>query len=339
MLAGVNRMQKQVKEQLISFIYKYGTIGVILFILAYFSLTNEYFFTYSNLTDILRSISIVTLVAIGVTFSLIVNGFDLSVGSVVSLATVVSASMMVWYEQSVLVTLLIPIVLGLLVGLLNAFLIVKIRIPDLLATLATLYIVRGIHLTYTKGYSVYSNMPLPDNTTAPGKLEKWFLWLGQGEVASVPVPVIIMLLAVIVVHFFLHYTRHGRLLYMTGGNIEAARLSGVAVDRYRTLAYVLSGLFCGMAGILMAARIGTGQVNGGEPILMDAVAAAFVGYSVFGAGKPNVIGTFLGAVLIGILLNGLTMLNLPYYAYDIVKGTVLVLALAVTYYQLRKKNR
>lgn len=330
-------MNKQTKEQLISFIYRYGTIGVILFVLVFFSIVNEYFFTYSNLTDILRSISIVTLVAIGVTFSLIVNGFDLSVGSVVSLATVVSASMMVWFEQGILVTLLIPIVLGLLVGLLNAFLIVKIRIPDLLTTLATLYIVRGIHLTYTKGYSIYSNMPLPDNTTAPGKLAKSFLWLGQGEVASVPVPVIIMLLAVIIVHVFLQYTRHGRLLYMTGGNIEAARLSGVAVDRYRTLAYVLSGLFCGLAGILMAARIGTGQVNGGEPILMDAVAAAFVGYSVFGAGKPNIIGTFLGAVLIGVLLNGLTMLNLPYYAYDIVKGTVLVLALAVTYYQLRKR--
>lgn len=331
-------MQNQAKEKIISFVYKYGTIGVIFLVLLFFSLFNEYFFTYSNLTDILRSISIVTLVAIGVTFSLIVNGFDLSVGSIVSLSTVVSASLMVWYQQSVLVTLLVPIMLGLLIGLLNAFLIVKIRIPDLLTTLATLYIVRGIHLTYTKGYSVYSNMPLPDNTTAPGKLEKWFLWLGQGEVASVPVPVILMLVAVAVVHLFLHYTRHGRLLYMTGGNMEAARLSGIPVDRYRTLAYALSGLFSGVAGILLAARIGTGQVNGGEPLLMDAVAASFVGYSVFGAGKPNVIGTFLGAVLIGVLLNGLTMLNLPYYAYDIIKGTVLVLALAVTYYQLRKKS-
>ncbi len=328
---------RHAKESVIDFLYKYGTILVIVAVILFFSMINEYFFTYSNLTDILRSISIVTLVAIGVTFSLIVNGFDLSVGSVVSLSTVVSASLMVWYQQGIVVTLLVPVLLGVLIGWFNAVMIVKVRIPDLLATLATLYIVKGIHLTYTRGYSVYSRMPLTDGTTAPGKLDDWFLWLGQGYVASIPVPVVLMLVAVIAVHIYLTYTRQGRLLYVTGGNAEAARLSGVPVNRYRTLAYVLSGLFCGIAGILLAARIGTGQVDGGGPLLMDAVAAAFVGYSVFGAGKPNVIGTFFGAVLIGVMLNGLTMLNLPYYAHDIVKGAVLLLALAATYYQLRRK--
>lgn len=324
--------------KVMDWIYKYGTLAVIGLVIVFFSLLNPYFFTYGNLTDILRSISIVTLVAIGVTFSLIVNGFDLSVGSIVSFATVVSSSMMIWYEQGLLVTLLVPILLSVLIGWVNSLLIVKIRIPDLLATLATLYIVKGIHLTYTKGYSIYANMPMTDGSTAPGKFNESFLWLGQGQIASIPVPVLLMLLAVVVVHVYLNYTRQGRLLYITGGNAEAARLSGVPVERYRTLAYLLSGLFCGLAGILLAARIGTGQVDGGAPLLMDAVAAAFVGYSVFGAGKPNVIGTFFGAVLIGVLLNGMTMLNLPYYAHDIVKGTVLVLALAVTYYQLRRRK-
>ncbi|MCK9906349.1 hypothetical protein MXD63_40965, partial [Frankia sp. Cpl3] len=107
---------------------------------------------------------------------------------------------------------------------------------------------------------------------------------------------------------------------MTGGNLEAARLSGIPVNRYRTLAYVLSALFAGLGGMLLAARIGTGQVSSGGSMLMDAVAASFVGFSVFGAGKPNVFGTFVGAILIGVLLNGMTMLNLPYYAYDIIKG-------------------
>lgn len=324
--------------KVMDWIYKYGTLAVIGLVIVFFSVLNPYFFTYGNLADILRSISIVTLVAIGVTFSLIVNGFDLSVGSIVSLATVVSSSMMIWFEQGLLVTLMVPILLSVLIGWVNSLLIVKIRIPDLLATLATLYIVKGLHLTYTKGYSIYANMPMTDGTTAPGKFHESFLWLGQGEIASIPVPVLLMLLAVAVVHVYLNYTRQGRLLYITGGNAEAARLSGVPVERYRTLAYLLSGLFCGLAGILLAARIGTGQVDGGAPLLMDAVAAAFVGYSVFGAGKPNIIGTFFGAVLIGVLLNGMTMLNLPYYAHDIVKGTVLVLALAVTYYQLRRRK-
>lgn len=327
------------KISLFDLVYKYGTVAVIALVVLYFSLTNPYFFTYDNIKDILRSISIVTFVAIGVTFSLIVGGFDLSVGSTVSLTTVIVASMMVWYEQGMLITLIVPIVLSLLVGLVNAFLVVKIRIPDLLATLAMLYIVNGLHMTYSKGYSIYANMPMSDGTNAPGKFQEWFLWLGQGELFSLPVPVILTFLLVAITHVYLTYTKQGRMLYMTGGNLEAARLSGIPVNRYRTLAYVLSALFAGLGGMLLAARIGTGQVSSGSSMLMDAVAAAFVGFSVFGVGKPNVFGTFVGAILIGVLLNGMTMLNLPYYAYDIIKGVVLALALAVTYYQVRRKAK
>lgn len=327
------------KISLFDLVYKYGTVAVIALVVLYFSLTNPYFFTYDNIKDILRSISIVTFVAIGVTFSLIVGGFDLSVGSTVSLTTVIVASMMVWYEQGMLITLIVPIALSLLVGLVNAFLVVKIRIPDLLATLAMLYIVNGLHMTYSKGYSIYANMPMSDGTNAPGKFQEWFLWLGQGELFSLPVPVILTFLLVAITHVYLTYTKQGRMLYMTGGNLEAARLSGIPVNRYRTLAYVLSALFAGLGGMLLAARIGTGQVSSGSSMLMDAVAAAFVGFSVFGVGKPNVFGTFVGAILIGVLLNGMTMLNLPYYAYDIIKGVVLALALAVTYYQVRRKAK
>lgn len=327
------------KISLFDLVYKYGTVAVIALVVLYFSLTNPYFFTYDNIKDILRSISIVTFVAIGVTFSLIVGGFDLSVGSTVSLTTVIVASMMVWYEQGMLITLIVPIALSLIVGLVNAFLVVKIRIPDLLATLAMLYIVNGLHMTYSKGYSIYANMPMTDGTNAPGKFQEWFLWLGQGELFSLPVPVILTFLLVAITHVYLTYTKQGRMLYMTGGNLEAARLSGIPVNRYRTLAYVLSALFAGLGGMLLAARIGTGQVSSGSSMLMDAVAAAFVGFSVFGVGKPNVFGTFVGAILIGVLLNGMTMLNLPYYAYDIIKGVVLALALAVTYYQVRRKAK
>lgn len=326
------------KEKLLDLAFKYGTLVVIAAVVIFFSIVNPYFFTYDNLADILRSISIVTLVAIGVTFSLIVDGFDLSVGSTVSLTTVVAASLMVWYEQPLVVALLVPLLLGAAVGLINAFFIVKIRIPDLLATLGMLYIIGGVHKTYTKGYSIYNNMQMTDGTTAPGKLTDAFLWIGQGKLLGVPVPVVIMLLAVAAVHIFLNYTRWGRLLYITGGNREAARLSGVSVNRVRTMAYVLSGVFAAMGGLLFASRVGSGQIDAGAPLLMESVAAVFVGFSVFGAGKPNVIGTFFGAVLIGVLLNGLTMLNLPYYAFDIIKGTVLVLALAITYIHFTRRK-
>jgi simple sugar transport system permease protein len=183
-------------------------------------------------------------------------------------------------------------------------------------------------------------MPLPDGSTAPGVMNKDFLWIGQGKLFGVPFPVILMLLAVIAAHVFFKYTRWGRQLIMTGGNEEAARLSGLRVKRVRALAYVASGIFASIGGILFASRIGSGQIDAGAPMLMESVAAVFVGYSVFAAGRPNIIGTFFGAVLMGVLVNGLTMMNVQYYTTDIIKGSVLVLALAVTFIHLnRRKSR
>jgi simple sugar transport system permease protein len=316
---------------------RYGSLLAILAVIAFFSIVNENFLSYANLVDILRSISIVTLVAIGVTFSLIVGGFDLSVGSTVSVATVLSASLMVWYRQELLVAVAVPLLAGLVIGLINALLVVKVRIPDILATLVSLYVFQGIHLSYTQGFSIYNNMPMADGTSAPGIIIPSFLFIGQGEMWGIPVPVILMALAVAGVHVFLNYTRFGRMLYVTGGNLEAARLSGVPVNKYRTLAYMLSALFASIGGIVLTARIGTGQVMAGSPLLMDAVAAAFIGFSIFGQGKPNAFGTFCGAILMGVLMNGLTMMNVPYYAQDIVKGLVLAGALTLTYLPRLKK--
>lgn len=318
---------------LLQFLYKHGTLLAILAVIAYFSITIEQFLTYENFSDILRSISIVTLVAIGITFSLIVDGFDLSVGSTVSLAAIASAAALVLYRQETIVALLIPILLGILVGLLNSFLIIKVKLPDLLATLAMMYIINGVQLTYTKGFSIYNNMPLSDGGIAPGQFVPSFLFIGQGELLGIPFSVLIMLFVIIISHLFLTYTKPGRLFYMTGENREAARLSGIPVNRYRTYAYIISSLFAALAGIVLASRIGTGQVSAGAPLLMDGVAAAFIGFSVFGAGKPNVIGTLFGSILIGVLLNGLTMLNVPYYAQDIIKGAILIGALALSYIQ------
>lgn len=326
------------KDKMLDYSYRYGALAVIALVVVIFSIANENFFSYDNLTDILRAISIVTFVAVGVTFSQIVDGFDLSVGSTVSLTTVVVATLMVWYELPLLVVLIVPLVIGIVIGLLNALLIVKVRIPDLLATLAVMYMIAGVHKTYTKGFSIYNNMQMTDGTKAPGKFDPSYLWLGQGKLLGLPVPVILMIIAVALVHIFLTYTRWGRQMYVTGGNREAARLSGIAVNRVRTFAYILSGVFAAIGGVLFAARVGSGQIDAGAPLLMEAVAAVFVGYSVLGAGKPNVIGTFFGAVLIGVLLNGLTMLNMPYYATDIVKGAVLVCALGITFIHSNRRR-
>ncbi|MNW60345.1 Ribose transport system permease protein RbsC [compost metagenome] len=169
-------------------------------------------------------------------------------------------------------------------------------------------------------------------------MDKTFLLLGQGKWLGIPISGILLLIFVVLVHLFLTRTKYGRQIYVTGGNEEAARLSGIKVNKVRMLAYVASGVFAAIGGMLFASRVGSGQIDAGALLLMEAVAAVFVGFSVFGAGKPNIIGTFVGSVLIGVLVNGLTMMNVQYFAHDIVKGAVLVLALSVTFYVLNRSR-
>lgn len=313
---------------LFQFFYKYGTIITIIALIIIFSLANPSFIQGNNIVNILRSISIVTIIAIGITISLTVDGFDLSVGSVASLSNAIVISMFVWFSQNTFVAIISAIAAPLIVGILNSIMIVKMRIPDMLLTLATMFVIQGTALTYTKGATVSQNMVMADGTMAEGLISPFFAKIGQ-----VPWIILIMVVVVVVVHIFLTYTKHGRYMYVIGGNKEAARLSGIPVNKYKVAAYLLSALFASIGGIVLASRVMTSEINSGAPYLMDSVAAAFIGFSVLGAGKPNAFGTFVGAVLIGILANGLVMMSVPYYAMDIVKGTVLAFALAITYYK------
>lgn len=330
----LNKEQKVEKKQsdfsVFDFLYKYGTILTIILLLIFFTVSSDRFLTQANIINILRSISIVTIIAIGITISLSVGGFDLSVGSVASISVAIVISMFVWHQQNTFVAIAVAIAAALVAGAFNAFMIVKVKIPDMLMTLATMFIFQGIALTYTKGAVVSQNMVMPNGETALGKISPVFAQLGK-----VPWIIIIMLVVVLIVHIFLNYTKHGRYMYIIGGNMEAARLSGIAVNKYRVLAYLLSAVFASIGGIILGSRVMTAEINAGAPYLMDAVAAAYIGLSVGGAGKANAIGTLVGAILIGILQNGLVMMSVPYYAMDIVKGTVLAFALALTYYKKR----
>lgn len=314
--------------QWFDFLYKYGTLITIVVLVIFFGLATDNFFTSNNIISILRAISIVTILAIGLTVSLSVGGFDLSVGSTASLANAVVISMFVWHSQSIGISIIIALLLCIVIGIVNGFLVTSFKIQDMLMTLATMFVIQGIALTYTRGATISQNMIMPSGDYAPGSIPKIF-----GQLGKVPWIIIIMFAAVILVHLFLTYTKHGRYMYMIGGNPEAAKLSGIAVRKYRFIAYGLAALFAGIGGIILGARVMTAEVNAGAPYLMDAVASAFIGFSVLGSGKPNAFGTFIGAVLIGILSNGLIMISVPYYAMDIVKGAVLALALGITYYK------
>ncbi|AIN17236.1 branched-chain amino acid transport system / permease component family protein [Yersinia rochesterensis] len=314
------------RHQLFDFLYKWGMLLTIVALIALFGLASDNFLDPNNIINILRSIAIVTVIAIGVSISLSVGGFDLSVGSTASLANAIVVSLFVWYGFGTTGAIILTLLICTLVGLFNAFLIVVLKIPDMLATLASLFVIQGVAMTYSYGGSITQNMLLPSGDMAEGVIPEIFSALGQ-----VPVIVLIMLAVTIVVQLYLSLTKHGRRMYAIGGNPEAARLAGIRTVRYRVLAYVFSSLLAALGGILLASRIGSSQVNAGGGYLMDAVAAAYIGFSLAGSGKPNAFGTLIGAVILGVLQNGLVMLSVPYYAMDIIKGLVLALALALTY--------
>ncbi|HDL8052959.1 TPA: ABC transporter permease [Yersinia enterocolitica] len=314
------------RHQLFDFLYKWGMLLTVVALIALFGLASDNFLDPNNIINILRSIAIVTVIAIGVSISLSIGGFDLSVGSTASLANAIVVSLFVWYGFGTTGAIILTLLICTLVGLFNAFLIVVLKIPDMLATLASLFVIQGVAMTYSYGGSITQNMLLPSGDMAEGVIPEMFSALGQ-----VPVIVLIMLAVTIVVQLYLSLTKHGRRMYAIGGNPQAARLAGIRTVRYRVLAYVLSSLLAALGGILLASRIGSSQVNAGGGYLMDAVAAAYIGFSLAGSGKPNAFGTLIGAVILGVLQNGLVMLSVPYYAMDIIKGLVLALALALTY--------
>ncbi|UTN95182.1 ABC transporter permease [Serratia plymuthica] len=318
------------RHQLFEFLYKWGMLLTVVALIALFGLASDNFLDPNNIINILRSIAIVTVIAIGVSISLSVGGFDLSAGSTASLANALVVSLFVWYGFGTTGAIVLTLLICTLVGLFNAFLIVVLKIPDMLATLASLFVIQGVAMTYSYGGSITQNMLLPNGDMAEGLIPDIFSALGQ-----VPVIVLIMLAVTIVVQLFLSLTKHGRRMYAIGGNPEAARLSGIRTVRYKVAAYVISSLLASLGGILLASRIGSSQVNAGGGYLMDAVAAAYIGFSLAGSGKPNALGTLVGAVILGVLQNGLVMLSVPYYAMDIIKGLVLALALAITYIQKR----
>ena len=327
------------RERARELVVRYGVIAITLFLLVFFLAAEETFRRPTTLLSVLKYASVIAIGGLGVTTAMVVGGLDLSIGGVAGMAVTISAMTMVIYNQIGFVAVAAVLVAGAAVGLANAVLIVRLRIPDLLATLSMMFVVQGLKLVFVSGQSVSSGMPLPDGTFALGHFTKDFLWIDDGFVGPIPVPVLIFVGITLAMWVFLTRTRWGRILYAIGANPEAARLAGINVSRYRAGAYVISGLLASVAGLILASRIGQGDISAGNSLLLDSVAVSLVGMSVMGLNLPNAWGTSLGAALLGILITGLTIAGVPYYAQDVVKGLVLVLALVFSFTLNRKRAR
>jgi inositol transport system permease protein len=326
---------QQAAQVLASIFSKYGIFLIFVVMVLAASLLSPAFLSSTNLINIVRQMSVVGLISLGVTGVIVSAGIDLSSGSVVGLTAVVAASLAQDPEYStpfypgLHVPLIVPVlaacVAGALVGLINGSLVAKTRIPPFIATLGTYTAIRGLALLYTGG------RPISDLTDE-------YNFIGQGDLFGVPVPIIILVVMAVVTHILYAHTKFGKYIYAIGGNEQAARVSGIDSSRYKMLIYVYAGLLSGLAGLVVSARIGSGQPGLGVGYELDAIAAAVIGGTSLSAGGiGTVAGTIVGALIIGVLNNILDLMNVSAYFQQIIKGCIIVGAVILD--QLKQRGR
>ncbi len=302
---------------MISSLLKRFGIGLALILeLVLFGILSPYFFTPDNLLNVSLQISITAIIAAGMTLVILTGGIDLSVGSIVACAGVLS-TMALKVDVSFALALTFALAAGLLLGAVSGgvagLFITRFNITPFIVTLALMTVWRGSAFVLTEGRPVWE---LPDA----------FALLGGGRILGIPAPTIIMVLVFAVVHVILTYTRFGRYVYAVGGNAEAARLAGINTKRVLFQVYIVSGMLSAVSGILLASRMNSGQPNAGLMYELDVIAAVVVGGTSLTGGRGTVIGTLIGSILIGVLRNGLNLLNVGSYVQQIIVGAVILLA-------------
>lgn len=302
-----------------------GGVVIILLVLGLiFALGSEDFLTTSNLLNVALQTSLLAIISIGMTFTLLTAGIDLSVGSMMALAGALAAGLAVRNGLGTPVAISLALVVGVLVGLVNGLLIVKGDMPPFVATLAMLAVARGLTLVYTEGRPIAG-------------LDEQFIWLGTGKILGVPVPVVIMIVIAIIAWIALRYTRFGLHVYTTGGNEETTRLAGISTDRIKLSVYMISGFLAALAGVLLTARLWSAQPNAASGWELDAIAAPVIGgVSLFG-GAGGVGGAVIGAFIIGILSNGLNLMGVTSYYQQVIKGLVFILAVSLDMWGKRRR--
>jgi inositol transport system permease protein len=290
---------------------KYGTILIFigLFILA--ALVSDTFLTANNLTNVLRQVVVVSLLACGVTFIIILGHIDVSLGSVLALCGTIAASVMSM-TQNIFLALLAGIVAGILTGIINGVVVTYFRIPSFIMTLAMTTAARGGILLYTDG------IPVSDLGN--------FQVIGQGSIGPMPISVLILLVVVGISWVLLNRTKFGRYVYAVGGNSKAAQASGINTNKVIRRAFIFNGILAAIAGIVLMSRINSGQPAGGVGYEFDAITAVVVGGTSLMGGSGTIIGTVIGSMIIGVINNILNLLNVSSYWQQIIKGLIIAVA-------------
>ncbi|WP_217996204.1 ABC transporter permease [Microbacterium resistens] len=302
----------------------YGTlIGLVGLIALFAAMKPQVFFTPLNFTNILEQVAILAMIAAVQTVVMVVGDFDLSVGSLASLTGVITAQLLVGGMHPA-VAVLIGLGAGVIAGAVNGFLVAYLGLSAFIATLATMTSFSGLALLLSSGTTVFG---LPDA----------FVWLGQGRLGMIPVPVVIAVVVALIVWFVLSKTVIGRSWYAVGGNAEAARLSGVKTRAVRFSAFLVSGFGAALAGIILTARLASAHPSAADPFMLSSIAAVFLGITLSRAGQPTIGGTVVGLGIVGVLSNGLNIMQVNSYVQQILTGLIIVLAVSLS--RLSRKRR
>lgn len=302
---------------------KYGIYIVLLLLVVFFSLTSSAFLVPSNLFNVARQVSMLGIAAVGMSFVLLLGGIDLSIGSQITLVNIVAAWLMVNGHLNPFTACLIALIMSSGIGFINGWVTATFQMPPLIVTLGSMTIIEGIAYLICKGIPIFG-------------FSKSFSVIGQGYIGPIPIPVIITVVILGLGSFILNKTFFGRYFYAVGGNEEAANLSGINVKKVKYLVYTLSGLFAGIAGIVMLSRTNSGQALAGKGFEFDVLTAVVLGGVSITGGYGKISNVIAGVLIIGVLSNGLVLLNVSQYVQMITKGLVLVVAVAFDSVQ---KNR
>jgi ribose transport system permease protein len=295
-------------------IQKLGPLIGLIVIVVILSILSSDFLTLNNIFNVLRQVSINALIAFGMTFVILTGGIDLSVGSILALSSAYTAGLLTNGTDPIL-AILVGLLAGTAMGAINGLIITKGKVAPFIATLATMTIYRGFTLVYTEGRPITG---LSESVT--------FQMFGKGYFFGIPFPIITMIIAYFILYFLLRKTTFGRGIYAIGGNEEASRLSGLRVDRIKIGVYSLIGLLSALAGTTLASRLNSAQPTAGAAYELDAIAAVVLGGTSLSGGRGWIFGTLIGALIIGVLNNGLNLLNVSSFYQQVVKGGVILLA-------------
>lgn len=316
---------KNNKRMLATLAKKYGTLLAFVVICAYFSIATDVFLTPSNILTVLRQISMLSILGAGLTVVMITGRIDLSIGFGASILGVMAAALMVDFGMPIWLAAVLTLLGGVLIGLVNGFFVAYVGIPDFICTLATGYLISGLNQAYTKGHPISG---LPDGFKIFGNTN-WF---------GIPSMIFIMAFWLLIIWVVLSKTRFGRHTYAIGGNKEAALMSGVDVKFNSMLGFVFCGVGMALTALVMTSRMGSAHVTAGDAYQLQAIATVYLGATAFKEGEPNLLGTVLGALILGVLKNGMTLMNIPYYYQDIAQGLVILIAVAITSLQRARKK-